>query len=139
MKQSLIAGVTLVALVLVVLTAGAQDGKTPSVKEVMKKLNYRDAALCPLLGKALKANPVNWDEVQKETQLFVTFAEALPKNDPPAGDKASWNQLTKAYVSAAQELNAAAQRKDQAAAVTAHAKVANPATCNGCHKAHRSN
>lgn len=138
MRKALIAGTALTCLMLAVVSAGAQGGKTPTVKEVMKKLNYRDAALCPTIGKALKANPVNWDEVQKEARQFAEFAEALPKNDPPAGDKASWNKLTQAYVSAAQELNAAAQRKDQAAAVTAHGKLANPATCNGCHKTHRN-
>jgi len=133
MTATRVAGATLAALALGMVVVGAPEGKLPSVKEVMKQLNYRDAALCPTLGKALKAEPVNWDAVQEEARQFVVLAAALPKNDPPAGDRASWMQRTRAYVAVVQELNAAAQRRDRAAALTAHGKLANPATCNGCH------
>jgi hypothetical protein len=119
-------------------SADAQNAKPPSVKEVMKRINYRDSALCPLLGRALKVEQPNWDEIQREAHQLALFAGALAQNEPPKGDKASWQQLTKAYIAAANELDAAAQRKDKVASVNAHAKLANPATCTGCHKMHRN-
>jgi hypothetical protein len=137
MSRLIVVG-TLAALTFWLAAAGAQDGKTPSVKEVMKKLNAKDAALCPTLGKALKADAPNWDEVQQETRVFLVTAEALAKNDPPHGDRASWTKLTTAYIADAREMDSAAQKKDRNAALAAHAKLANPATCNGCHKMHKN-
>ncbi len=118
--------------------ADAQDAKPPSVKEVMKKINYRDTALCPLLGRALKAEQPSWDEVQRQARQLAQCADALALNDPPRGEKASWRQLTKAYIASAHELDQAAQKQDRAAALAAHARLANPATCNGCHQVHRN-
>src|SRR5262245_55994077 len=95
MKSWLMTTGTLSALTCLVLSigVGAQDGKAPSVKEVMKKINYRDTALCPSLGKRLKADAPNWDEVQKDANEFLTSVEALTKNDPPRGEHASWTKL----------------------------------------------
>jgi hypothetical protein len=128
----------LTALVLWTATVAAQNDKPLSVKEVMKKINYRDSALCPVLGKMLKADAPDWDEIQKGSKQYLLNVEALTKNDPPRGDRASWTKLTNDYVADARALDAAAQKKDKPAALAAHAKVANPAYCNGCHKAHRN-
>ena len=141
MKSWLMTASSLMALTcFMLLTTGvnAQNEKTPSVKEVMKKINYRDTALCPSLGKRLKADAPNWDEVQKDAREFLTSVEALTKNDPPRGERASWTKLTNDYIADARALDGAAQRKDKSATVAAHAKVANPAYCNNCHKAHRN-
>lgn len=119
-------------------SAGAQNGKPPTVKEVMKKINHRDTALAPVLGKMLKAETPNWEDIQKDAKLFLASVEELPKNDPPRGERTSWDKLTAAYVADAKALDAAAQRKDKAAALSAHAKIANPAYCNACHKMHRN-
>lgn len=115
----------------------AQAGKVPTVKEVMAKVNKGPNSLCPTLGKAIKADTPNWEEIQKETKAFLTFAEALTRNDPPRGDRASWDKLTKAYLQNVKELDDAVQKKDKAAATAAHGKVAHSASCNNCHKAHR--
>ncbi|OAI54716.1 hypothetical protein AYO44_14415 [Planctomycetaceae bacterium SCGC AG-212-F19] len=138
MKSWLIMATGLIGVATWLTAAGAQNAKPPTVKEIMKKVNFRDGALCPLLGRALKVDQPNWDEVQRETHQFATLVDALGQNEPPRGDKASWQQLTKSYIAAAHELDMAAQRKDRNAALAAHAKVANPATCNGCHKVHRN-
>jgi hypothetical protein len=137
MQRGMLA-LVLVCLVLGLVSAIAQESKPPSIKEVMKKINNKDAALCPRLGRALKAEQPSWDEVQREARQLALSADALALNDPPRGDKASWQQLTKAYIAAAHELDQASQRQDRAAALAAHAKLANPATCNGCHKVHRN-
>jgi cytochrome c556 len=128
----------LTACILWTASAGAQNGKTPSVKEVMKKINYRDTALCPSLGKMLKADAPNWDEIQKDVKQIVANVEELPKNDPPRGDRTNWNKLTGDYLADAKALDAAVQRKDKSGALAAHAKIANPAYCTACHKAHRN-
>jgi hypothetical protein len=137
MKRWLIA-TALLSLGLWLSRIDAQDTKPPTIKEVMKKINYRDAALCPLVGRALKADQPSWDEVQRQTRQLAQLADALALNDPPRGEKASWQQLTKAYIASAHELDQAAQRQDRAAALAAHARLANPAGCNGCHKEHRN-
>jgi hypothetical protein len=138
MKSRLLALCGGLTLSLWISTALAQNGKPPTVKEVMKKINYRDTALTPTVGKELRADPPNWDEVQRDARLLMTYVEALAKNDPPQGDKASWEQMTRAYIQGARELDAAAQKKDRSAAQAAHAKIANPAHCNSCHKVHRN-
>jgi len=138
MRTWLMTAIVLAGLGFGLTLADAQNAKPPTVKEIMKKVNFRDGSLCPLLGRALKVDEPNWDEVQREAHQFTTLVNALALNDPPRGDKASWQQLTKSYGTAAKELDDAAQRKDRAAALSAHAKVANPATCNGCHKVHRN-
>jgi hypothetical protein len=126
------------ALILWTAAADAQNGKPPTVKEAMSKLNKGPASLCPLVGKAIKADPPNWDEIQKESKQVLVLADALVKNDPPRGDKASWDKLAKAYWASAKELDDAAQKKDKNGAAAAHAKLASSAGCNGCHKAHRN-
>src|SRR6516165_4331720 len=127
MKRSLITALALTALVAFMVwttVADAQNDKPPSVKEVMKKLNHRDTALCPTLGKLLKADAPNWPEIQQDSKQFVMTVEMLTKNDPPRGDKASWNKLTGDYVADACALDDAIQREDKPASLTAHAKIA---------------
>jgi hypothetical protein len=138
MKSRLIVAAGLIGITAWLGAADAQNAKPPTVKDIMKKVNFRDGSLCPLLGRALKVEQPNWDEVQREAHQFATLADALGQNDPPRGDKASWQELTKSYIATAHELDNAAQRKDRNAALAAHAKLANPATCNGCHKLHRN-
>ncbi|MBL8794879.1 MAG: cytochrome C [Planctomycetia bacterium] len=141
MKTLVVRSIAIAALAAVILwtnAADAQNGKTPSVKEAMAKLNKGPGSLCPQVGKAIKAEAPNWDEIQKESKQVLVFADALVKNDPPRGDKASWDKLTKAYFASAKELDDAAQKKDKNGAAAAHAKLASSAGCNGCHKAHRN-
>lgn len=129
---------SLAALILSTATVDAQNGKPPTVKEAMAKLNKGPTSLCPMLGKAIKAEAPNWEEIQKESKQVLVLAEALVKNDPPRGEKASWDKLSKTYWANAKELDDAAQKKDKNGATAAHAKLANSASCNGCHKAHRN-
>jgi hypothetical protein len=138
MKQWLTLAAMLAGAVLLIPLAQAQDGKTPTIKDIMKKLNYRDTALCPTLGKSLRADPPNWDDVQKDARTCLNCVELLARLDPPKGDRGSWQKFSQAYLMAARELDSAAQRKDRPAAQAAHQKLANPAMCNGCHNIHRN-
>ena len=131
------AGGVALAAVLVFSPLGAQDTKTPDIKSVMKKLNAGPNSLTANLGKDLDEDKPDWDDIKKETKEFVTFAEALGKNKAPKGDADHWGKLTKEYLENAKALDAAADKKDKKAAVTAHKKLAAPTTCKNCHDEHK--
>jgi hypothetical protein len=130
-------GVALVA-VLALSPVGAQDKKTPTIKEVMKKLNAGPNSMTANLGKDLDEDAPAWDDIKKETKEFVTFAEALGKNKAPKGDGDHWGKVTKEYLDNAKALDAAADKKDKKAAKAAHSKLAAPGTCKACHSEHRT-
>jgi hypothetical protein len=132
-----LAGGVTMAMVLVFSPAGAQDKKTPTIKDVMKKLNAGPNSMTTTLGKELQDDPPAWDDIKKETQEYLKFAEALGKNTPPKGEKDHWDKLTKDYFANAQALADAADKKDKDAARTAHRKLSAPATCKSCHDEHR--
>jgi cytochrome c556 len=118
--------------------AGAQgDGETPSIKKIMKTLHAGQKAPLNTLKTALKSNSPDWTKVQKEAKIFAEFAPALPKNDPPKGDKASFEKLAKAYVASAKALEEAADKEELKGARDALKKIST--SCAACHKAHRGN
>jgi cytochrome c556 len=63
------------------------------------------------------------------------LSKALGKNDPPKGDKKSWEKLTKDYLTNAEALQKAAADKDSKAAASSQMKLQN--SCKSCHGAHR--
>src|SRR5271154_689815 len=75
----------------------AADDPTPSIEDIMKTVNKKNTGLHSQVGTGLKASPVDWDAIQKETKEYATLAGALGKNDPPKGSKSSWDKLTKTY------------------------------------------
>ena len=62
---------------------------------------------------------------------------ALPKNDPPRGDKEAYEKLAEAYASAGKALETAAEKEDLSGSRTAFRKIS--ASCKACHKSHRPN
>jgi hypothetical protein len=131
-----VGGVALVA-VLAFSPVGAQDTKTPTIKDVMKKLNGGTTGLTTAIAKDLDDDKPDWDDIKKETKEFVTFAEALTKNKAPKGDADHWKKVTKEYFDNAKALDAAADKKDKKAALAAHQKVSGRLVCMGCHADHR--
>jgi len=128
---------SLLAVALWVLPAGAQNGKPPTAKELMQKLNKGPNSLCPTIGKELKAENPSWEQVQKDAKEFVTLATALAAAKPPKDEDNTWDKHAKAYAADARALESAVDKKDKAAAQKAHAKLANMKTCNDCHGLHR--
>jgi cytochrome c556 len=114
---------------------GAADTKSPTIEEIMQKVNKGKDALHSTVGQQLKANTIDWAAVQKNTKDYANLAEFLGKNDPPKGDKASWESLTKAYTDDAKALNDAAGKNDKTAALAVHQKISD--SCMTCHQAHR--
>src|SRR5262249_54589160 len=117
--------------------AGAQGGRTVSIKDIMKKLHGGSNSPLTTIRADLQADPPDSPESQRAAKDFVTYGSALGKNNPPKGDKQSWDRLTSQYVENAKSLDAAAQRKDQKAALAAHTQLNN--MCKNCHNVHRPN
>jgi hypothetical protein len=115
--------------------SSAEDGKDPSIKAIMTKAHKGGNSLLATVGKDLKGADPDWDDVQKKTKDLVKLGTSLGKNEPPKGDKGSWEKLTSSYVDTAKQLDAAAGAKEKSKAVTAHTKLTK--MCMACHKAHK--
>jgi hypothetical protein len=131
------AGVVALVAVVAFSPVGAQDTKTPTIKDVMKKLNGGPTGLTTAIAKDLDDDKPDWDDIKKETKEFVTFAEALGKNKAPRGDADHWKKVTKEYLDNAKALDAAADKKDKKATLAAHQKLSGRLVCMGCHVDHK--
>ena len=117
-------------------TAGAAGaGGVPTISDIMQQVNKRKSGVHTEVGEALQAESVDWAAVEPKTKNYAALADFLGKNDPPKGDKTSWESLTTAYAADAQTLHAAAEKKDKDAALAAHQKLSD--SCMGCHRSHR--
>jgi hypothetical protein len=114
---------------------GAADPKPLPVKEIMGKLNKGPGALTPSIKRELQRESANWSAIQEQTTQYAGLAADLALNDPPKGDKSSWQMRTKQYAEAAQALNDAAQKRDKSASLAAHARLTR--SCTACHEAHQ--
>jgi cytochrome c556 len=112
--------------------AGAADN--PDIESIMKKVNGK-TGLHKAIATDLKAANIDWDAEQKKSKEYYDLASSLGKNDPPKGDKKSWDKLTKSYSDNAKSLNDACEKKDKPGANSALNKLG--ASCMTCHKAHR--
>jgi hypothetical protein len=112
--------------------AGAAD--TPDIETVMKKVNS-GKGLSKAISRDLQENPVKWDVASKKSKEISELVDCLAKNDPPKGDKKSWEKLAKEYAASAKALNTACEKKDKSAATTALGKMTR--SCKACHDAHR--
>ncbi len=115
--------------------SSAEDDKEPSIKAIMTKAHKGGDSLIATVGKDLKAADPDWVDVQSKTKELVKLGSALGKNEPPKGEKESWEKLTKSYVDTAKQLDKAAQAKEKDKAVAAHTKLTK--MCMTCHKAHK--
>ncbi len=132
----LVGGAALLAVVTLTLSpTSAIAQKDPSVKEIMTRAHKGGDSILTRLGRQLKSDSPDWAQVQEETKELVKLGTSLGKNEPPKGDKASWDRLTKEYVTNAEALDTAAQKKDRPTAAASQRKLAG--SCQACHKAHR--
>jgi cytochrome c556 len=139
--RSLLCGVGVLAVLLVAALvsgpAGASsDDETLTIKKVMDKLHKGKTAPLATVTAALKSDSPDWAAIQKEAKLFATVGASLPKNDPPAGEKADFEKLAKAYASAAKAFESAAEKEDLKGARAAFKKIS--ASCKTCHTAHKT-
>jgi hypothetical protein len=76
--------------------AGADDEKTPTIKEVMGKLHKGANSPLAKVKKALKAETPPWKEIQDQSKDFVILGASLAKNEPPRGEKEDFKKLAEA-------------------------------------------
>lgn len=117
--QLVLGGLAAIAFCSVAALRAEDEGKKPSIKEIMTKC--MKSGLCKKVASG-KASA-------EETKNFVTMISALPGHEAPKGDAESWKAKTAALVEAAQ---AVAAGKDGAGAALGKA-----ANCAACHKAHK--
>jgi cytochrome c556 len=113
----------------------ASAQKETSIKDIMTRAHKGQNAIITILGKELKGDNPNWSDIQKQSKELETLATALAKNQPPKGDRKSWETLTKSYSENVANLKKAADQKDKEAASAAHRKITT--SCSSCHKSHR--
>jgi cytochrome c' len=120
------------AFVTTLAVAGAVDN--PDIETIMKKVNG-GKGLQKALGKDLQASTINWEDAGKKSKEIQELVDSLGKNEPPKGDKKSWEKLTKDYAANAKALNEACEKKDKSAAGAALGKMSR--SCKSCHDAHK--
>jgi hypothetical protein len=118
------------------LASPSSDDETPTIKKVMDTLHKGKNAPLNTVKAALKGDSPDWTAIQKEAKLFRKFGAALPKNDPPRGDKESFEKLAKAYASAAKSFEESAEKEDLKGARDALKKITS--SCMPCHTSHKS-
>ena len=109
--------------------------KSLTIKEAMRKLHKGSENIRVAVGRELKADPIEWEQIQKDTKVYHEFAEVLPKNAPPRGEKAAWEKVSSEFVDQAKALSESAKKKDLSGAKTAYAKLGG--SCKNCHNAHK--
>lgn len=140
MMKRAICGLSMLSLVLVAgmvsEPAGAADKeKSSTIKEIMGTLHKGGKAPFAALKTALKSDSPNWGHVRKETKLYASCSAGLTKNDPPKGDKESYQKLAKAFASNARALDEAAKKEDLNSARDSFKKIGS--SCAACHKSHK--
>jgi hypothetical protein len=114
--------------------AADKDDDTPTVKQIMTKVNKGPKSLHQQIEKALKGDP-NWDDMAKQTKEYAKLCACMARNAPPQGEKDSWAKLTKQYGEDSKALDEAVAKKDKTAVAKAHKKLNE--SCTACHNAHK--
>jgi hypothetical protein len=115
--------------------SAADGGKNLSVKEIMGKAHKGGNSLIAGVGKQLQGAGPDWDTLQAKTRELVKLGTSLGKAEPPQGEKASWEKLTRQYLDNARALDAAAEEKNKPGAQAAFGKIRG--SCKGCHDVHK--
>jgi cytochrome c556 len=120
---------------LALLAVGVAMAADPTIKDIMARAHKGSKSLLGTINTELKQDEPDWNDVQKDSKELLDLGKSLGKNEPPRGDKESWDRLTKAYEASAEALQSAAESKNQQAAKTALGKI--QGSCKACHMAHR--
>ena len=129
--------VVLVVAGLVSGPAGASsDDETPSIKKVMSKLHKGKNAPLKQAQGSPERRFARLGGGSERGQALRDLRRALPKNDPPRGEKESYEKLAKAYASAAKSLEESAEKEDLKGSRDAFKKIST--SCMPCHKSHKS-
>jgi hypothetical protein len=118
------------------LPARADDqDKPPSVKEIMTKAHKGGNSILGTLRKDLQSPNPDWPDVQKKTKELISLGTSLGKNEPPQGEKSSWERMTRLYLDQVKALDKAAQKQDKQATGASLRRLTG--LCMACHQVHR--
>src|SRR5262249_9124710 len=126
------------ALLVVVGLSGrllAEKDASPTIAEIMRKLNGGTNSMTRNLELDLKEEDPDWEAIQESTGEDAKLVPNLPKRTPRRGKKASWKKLAKGYFDTAQPRDAAARKKDRKTASAVIVRIKN--ACKACHSVHR--
>jgi hypothetical protein len=123
---------------LVMMEHGLVDAadRSPTIRQIMGKLNKGPKSLTFIVGKELKETEPDWSKMQQQTKSYVELARALADNQPPKGNRDSWEKLSRAFALNAETLDEAVKKKDLSSARQAHARLTG--SCRNCHTAHKA-
>ena len=110
-----------------------KDEKLPDIGEIMKKAHGKTDGYLTKLKTAAKGG--KWDEAKSTAKDLTIVADALAKNEPPKGDKKSWEKLTKEYIATSKKIDEAAKKEDAKGVNDGVGKIG--MSCGGCHKARK--
>lgn len=122
-----------VALLASLASVQAGEEKTPTTKEIMKKLADKEAGIVAKAAKLGKDE--KWDDAAKLSKDIKEYGAALGKNKPKKGDTDSWEKLTKKYADTTAEIATAVGKKDAKALETS--VKAFSGMCKSCHEVHK--
>lgn len=120
------------AFAMAVSVFAADDKKTPTTKEIMKKVPGKEGLVAKTSAAAKGGK---WEDAQKNGKELKTYGEALAKNVAKKGDKESWEKHTKGFGEIMTEIADAADKKDNDGVQAGVKKFG--ASCMDCHKAHK--
>ncbi|WP_337174565.1 cytochrome c [Paludisphaera sp.] len=136
--KSLICGAGMAALVLAlaaVAPTNASADDPADVGTIMTKLFAGKNSPNNALKAAAKSDSPDWAKVKEASEVFSKFAPDLARNEPPQGDKDSWERLAKALADHAAALRDVADKQD-ADQLKATVKALG-SSCKACHDVHR--
>ncbi len=135
MRKLVVFGAGLLGLAMVAGLGAAQKDKVPGVDEIMDKAHHSKKGLKVQIDQEAKKPKPDWDAIQKKSKEYAEVLAFLPKNDPPKGDKKSWEKLAKDFLEDAKALDEAAKKKNAKGLVEASKKLGGK--CDACHDAHQ--
>jgi hypothetical protein len=124
LKKAIYVGSAALALAVVgtsVLLQAAEAKAKYSIKDVMKTIHKGDDNI----GKRVAGGKASQEDIAKMLEHYM----ALPQNEPPRGDKASWQEKTSAMLASAR-----AVKEGKPGAIEAYKSATN---CKACHNVHK--
>ncbi len=102
----------MVALVLAIGTATADEKDVPSIKQIMQKVGGVNkakglAAKCSDAAKGAK-----WEDAQKLSKSLSECCANLPMHKAPKGDAKKWEKLAQQFAEQSKAIEKAAEDKD---------------------------
>jgi hypothetical protein len=113
----------------------ADNSKTPTVKAIMTKAHKGGDSLLQTIGKGIKTMEPDWSALGVKTKELVALGKALGTNNPPRGERESWDKQVNRYLGNAEALNSAVKKMNRLAALAAHKRLTT--SCASCHMDHK--